>query len=169
MYTSNVTLLIALTLLGSDSFRQREWAHAALERSLPASVPYLEAGRQSKDVEVRVRACSILNGWYRRTAADKAKRLPHYWIDGLPQDYPNRHDILAWYMEQAYKKNGQYSNRNNDWINYRTATRLFFTDLLSNPDTAGQVDLLLPVMRQAEIEWIRNNGGNYSPPVELPK
>lgn len=59
--------------LGSDDFRTREAAHAALLKSGPEALPALRAALESSDPEVRLRAAPLLVRLQR--AADSAPRI----------------------------------------------------------------------------------------------
>jgi hypothetical protein len=167
-----VLALIFISQLGSPSFHKRELAMQALNQMAPLIVPYLEAAHAHPDPEVARRVHLVLASYYEKAADHLLKeakptswpRMP--WIDMLPKDYPDRADVIEYFVALARDKIGRKGPP--DWEDYRLATELLMHDLLRRRHTLKQVVELLDRMAAQEQKWIAENGKNYSPPVQMP-
>ncbi len=164
--------LILITELGSPSYHNREHAMQALNQMAPAILPYLESARLHPDLEVSQRSSIVLTSYYEQAAEQLIKRarptnwprMP--WIDMLPKDYPDRANVIEYFVAQARDKIGRKGPP--DWEDYRLATELLAYDLLLNQHTLDQTVEVLDRMAAEEQKWISENGKNYTPTVESP-
>jgi hypothetical protein len=83
-----------------------------------------------------------------------------------PRDYPDRANIIEYFLAQARAKVGRKSPP--DWADYRLATEIFLHHLFEKQHTVAQAIELLDLMCDREEKWITENGKNYSPPVKVP-
>lgn len=171
--TVPVVILILISQLGSDSYPRRERAQIALLKLAPWAENELRVALRVADAEIRQRSYEILSHFYRQSAADKASRLrppcgyPRLpWVDMLPDYRPDRTATIRYYLGEAHKQMGQKGPP--EWDDYRLATRIYATDLLGDPDTAGGVGPLLDEMAAREIQWIKQNAHRYTPPLRVP-
>lgn len=165
-------LLAAIAGLGSSRYQERDQCQRLLTHFTATVADDLTAAADDHpDAEVRRRCQQLLDLHFQQTAKTKSAttlpkgwpRLP--WVDMLP-DSDEFCGVSQHYLELARKVTGEKGPP--DWEDYRYATRLLLEDLYASRRTALTVPRLLELMRDRERDWIREHGGRYNPPIELP-
>lgn len=122
--------LLLVLLMGAPRQVVRQEAHDALRGMGSRAELALRAGRTSNDMEVRWRSDNLLSLLPARTVADWFERHgPAPWIDALPDDHPDREDIIFHYHKLANSK--LLTNVVPNFDLDAEAGRLYITDLLS--------------------------------------
>ena len=148
-----LTLLFA-ALLSSDDFATRE----AAERCCPVAAAAQLA--HSADAEVRLRAARVIE---RHQEASRQARLEWLerelgvvgrplWIDGLPLDYPERGQLITYYLGRQH---APYSGP--EFPAYYLAAREYFADLVDGGTPLDDVRRLL----HATAARCRRNPSGY--------
>jgi hypothetical protein len=161
--------------LGSDDFLTREKAQVLLAAHVPASIPAITKGTKSEDPEVTARCVALLKKWLWDTAEKKVEslqvsiwkqhKLP--WIDGLPPDYPDRDDIMEYYLDVADSLIGRQRCAP-DYPSYRLATKIYLLDLFKAGAGEQKVQKLIDAMALRDVQWIETYGVASSPEVPMP-
>lgn len=165
MRVLQLLLLISLVLqLGHPNYGVREkatfaWIVVVAEIS---SHPVVLWGEKNSDPEIAARCKAILKPG-RDAAAAKylaslkpAGWIKYPWIDALPDDYPQRWDIISGFLDQA--RFGKKFTSGWPWHDYREATALFLKWRIGEGDCEPKIRKLLEVMGQREMEWRTGNG-----------
>jgi hypothetical protein len=160
---------VFLANLGSDDYRQREAAHAALQQLAPLAVERLCIAESSADREVATRTRRILNKYYDDNAprwADETLptqygQLP--WIGELPAEYAE--GLGQVYLQRARRQVGMQGPP--EWRDYRLATRMLVEDLYSRRVPRQRIILILDQLAEAERVWVSNHGQRFDPPITV--
>ncbi len=156
--------------LGSVKFPEREKAYRQLKKVGPSAYPFLLKAEKSKDAEIASRAKKLLIPYYDAHFETLATKL-------TPTKYPRT--PWLWTPENGYggafnwvinaqKADKKLSNDPPDWTAYRVGTRLYVLDMLKEGRSEKEIVAALDGMARAEIDWIRDFGKNYVPPILLP-
>lgn len=145
--TVAVDTRVLIAQLGHDDFAVRHSATEQLTQLVitgkdPSLIATLEELVSThKDPEVQLRARHIV----RRQRLAFLKRYPSMpWIDSLPQEYPNRSDVIRVYLSAAqdiYPRSQGYP-----FPEYRLATFIFVRDLICNNVPQQDIEKLLNAM-----------------------
>lgn len=167
-------ILGLLAQLGHPSWQKRELAQVKLKHLLPLAITqdYLKQGKSSKDCEVAVRCKHVLHAYWVQTAPAKAKttlpkgyhKLP--WIDMLPEDYPNKEEVIRAWLEVARNTVGNTGPPK--WADYEYATYLLLLEEYQFGISPTEAETLLDAMVANEKKWIKKYGANYDPPLTVP-
>lgn len=172
MVSPTILVVVLISLMNSPSYRERELAYHTLGRLQQFAIPYLIQSQESQYPEVTCRAASLITSYHQRHAAELATNLlpDNYpclpWIDELPDDYPDRCELITQFLSRSRKELGTFGSP--DWTDYRHATRLFLEHEFANGCSIEAARRLLNQMVVNEREWIRDHGKGYNPPVTLP-
>ena len=137
--------------LADDSFIVREEASISLRKLDCVSVPYLRAATKHPDMEVRRRAEMLLADWRGSIKPTNHSETP--WLDMLPNDYPDRREILDRCLSNAR----QIIQNGTNWPEYRWATQLLIDELLAAGKSKSSIIKLLDEMGKNEKEYIRKH------------
>jgi len=152
---------ILLALCNSDNYHVREHATAELVALLerqPALLSVLERAAESGPAEIRRRARLVLTAYY-SVGPSWYGRLP--WIDMLPQDWPDRQDVIHCYLSRARQLQLEWLCYET-WLDYRVATRLFVIDLLRNGHSRDEVRRLLDAMAENELVYLMRRNAYFA-------
>jgi hypothetical protein len=161
MLTDFLTCGILLALCNSDSYCIRERATAELVALLerqPALLTALERAAEDGPAEIRRRARLVLTKYY-SVAPSWYARLP--WIDMLPKDWPNRQEVVQYYLTRARQLQLEWLCYET-WLDYRVATRLFIIDLLRNGHRREHVQRLLDTMAENEMVYLMRRNAYFA-------
>jgi len=164
-----LALSIFVTNLGSDQFRQREAASAALQRLAPVAVRRLQIAEHCSDREVSTRARQILDRYYAENAAAWANstlpstyhRLP--WMAELPAEYAD--GLGQFYLQRARREVGMQGPP--DWQDYRLATRMLVEDLYRERMPRERIVEILDQLVNVERDWVTHHGQRFDPPLSM--
>ncbi len=156
--------------LGSVKFPEREKAYRELKKIGPSAYPLLLKAEKSKDAEVASRAKKLLGPHYAahfenlatKLAPTKYPRMPWLWT---PEN--GYSGAFNWVID-AQKADKTLSGDAPDWTSWRVATKLYVHDLLREGKSEKEIVAVLDGMANAEINWIRDYGKQYVPPILLP-
>lgn len=151
---SNIWFAIALTMLGSEGFEERERGQALLVAGLPFSMQVVRHGLLSSDPEV-VRRCREVemehNNWVARRL--ELKGIPAGWYAAPMIRFVDCSDserasfrLLA--IQEGVKDTGQWSFEID-----RRATQLFVESLLAKPGNGDRLSAILESAKKAETRW----------------
>lgn len=152
----NAIFLTLLTLLGSDKFDVRQSADAALRRSLPLSLPWIEAGARSKDAEVRCRCGTILGVYYYLTVPAKARTLLPDGFVVLPRIANVSERYLTREEQQRYREKAEKEVQSTgQWGQQveRHATYLWMCDWLQERENLKHAQVVLDIAAGNERAW----------------
>jgi hypothetical protein len=153
--------------LGDDSFKTREQASQALQTWTPYATQQVRQACKSGDPEVARRAEVLLEAFAREhaeffRARAKSLRCAGFklvpWIDSLPADYPDRHQIVLNYVTQAKDQQEIAIDLVHRFDEYRVATILFTIDLLKAGVSEEEILSLYSKMARQEVEWLKRQG-----------
>ncbi len=77
------------------------------------------------------------------------------WVDRLPDDWPDRKDVIEHYLKLARGYLGDWSQYSESWMDYRIATQLMIFDLRNQNFSRWQLQQLLDRMVEREIAYRR--------------
>lgn len=163
----NFWCIAALVLLSSDSFEDRERGTVILKLGLPHSLPAVELGAKSTDLEVRRRCIEINEHWELVTASVTiASGIPKGWlappmIRFLPDSViaeTTREHYRNWAQAEGVINTGRWSNEID-----RRATTIFLKDFLKKKPDVPTVLAIIQEAKEAEIRW-----HNKTPLTKIP-
>lgn len=149
--------------LGSPVWRVRQDAHDELARRGVLVLPALRGREDDPDPEIRRRVGQLIE-----TAHGSVCDGPFPWIDQLPDDYPNRQQIIDRWLGKV-RVPGWWADQLEDWPEWRTATMLFCRHLLDSGASACEVRKLIGKMKVKEREYRRARGMGEPEPISMPK
>ncbi|OGJ54618.1 hypothetical protein A3D11_01210 [Candidatus Peribacteria bacterium RIFCSPHIGHO2_02_FULL_49_16] len=124
----------------------------------------LRKGMQDSDLERAHRTEHIVEECIKKidcSYADIPMWIFDIWIDELPQEHPNRKDIIDIYLQLAREKVG-VGTRENYWKNYRYATKLYLDDLVREAYVTRQIPHAIRYLHvdraDMEIKGINDHG-----------
>lgn len=108
---------------------------------------------QSNDPEIKRRLANAYNH-YLYNFDTTSIEIP--WIDMLPQDYPNRTEIIGQYLGKSREMISNYEMwcYYSDYHDYRLATSLLIQDMLKSGIKKKQIKELLERMNYNEFNYI---------------
>lgn len=169
----SIIAVVLITQMGSPRYREREIANCKLQQLSPLVIEHLKAARDLEDAEISLRAAHLVARYFDEVADELSKRIrptkwPRLpWLDMLPQDHPDRQQVIQQFVREAQERIGRKGPP--DWPDYRLATQLYVHRLFQMQHHPEQVRRMLDAMAEQEREWIIRNRNKYSPPLELPK
>lgn len=149
---------LLLTLLESPSFRTREDAYRSLDSMGQKAVPAMIAARPAAGRDAQQKLTSLIDkrhGQWWAGFIGVGEAIP--WLDSLPDDYPDRHEIIWGYLHRSDA--ADYAPL---YAKYRCATVLFVRDMIAD-GKAVEVGELLSLMRKRCAKW---DGHGHPPPEE---
>jgi hypothetical protein len=128
------------------------------------AAPHLHQAQSHHDPEIATRAKKLYQQWAWQVADTIKPTNWAYvpWIDSLPQDYPNRCDVIQNHLSLADGDNDAPT-----WSKYRNATKLLVYELLCQGKSLSEVNALLHTMVAREKCWIKNSQHAYKFPEAL--
>jgi hypothetical protein len=142
--------IMLLLGMGSENYRERQISTYILKNCGPVGVAYAHVGIDSPSLEISMRCRPIVRD-HLYSAISSLGQMP--WLDMMPHDYPNRHQIMAEYL--------QYGS-GDPWHHHKMAAWHFFTDkIISGEMTVAEARGLIEVMHRRGIEWCKANKRRY--------
>lgn len=146
--------------LGSPFWRERERASVKLVSMGEKSLLLVKKATRSSDYEISSRCFQIIECFYNNIQPTSYGKLP--WIDGLPEDYPDRYVIISKYLNMQLRDAGL----NKEFIGYRCATKDFIRDLYDSGMKRSEIVELLDIMVKGEKDQVKNFGNGYYYPYK---
>ncbi len=159
----NTLAMLLVLLLGSERFADRERAEDYLSAH-ECFLPWVEAGLRFDDTEVRHR-CGRIIEVYRGRHVETTRNLlfrmlgslPRpLWLESLPEDYPQRDEILTHYRSIAEGDADYDTIHDGGWYNEQNACRLFLHDLVNQDVSRSELVKLVETM-SARGEYYRDH------------
>lgn len=161
-------VLTQIDKMGSNEWREREKASAALAKMDERAIPLLRmAVSYNTDAEIRARARRLVSRYENSLRpSDKDAKMP--WIECLPKDWPDRDKLIE-------KTHGELDHppwcegyTGEDPVACRYATHDLVVELSRKGWSRKQVVKILDDMVENEKQW-EMQGGRYSMPPEFNK
>jgi hypothetical protein len=145
--------------LGNKRWYYRDQASRKLMLLGERSQPFLEKIKIGKDLEVDSRVEKLFDIYCHSILPTSYGKLP--WIDGLPDDYPNRDSIVRYYMADKSRD----WDKDLEYYGFRAATLDFVIDLCKEGKSRKEIVSLLDKMVEGEkkqLEQMRKNSEYYN-------
>jgi hypothetical protein len=140
--------------MGHKKWKERECATWKLICLGERVFPKIKKACSDADPEIATRAELVKKTFYENILPTNYCKLP--WIDGLPEDYPDRAIIVDKYLEG---KNRDW-DKNLEYVGYRLATLEFITDLFNNGKSRKDIISLLDKMVEGEKKQLQQLNSN---------
>jgi hypothetical protein len=154
-------LHIEVCHLDSDDYRIRQAAYQRLDHLVneledryALFVVKAFADDNNLPPEIRRNLRPILTKFYTVLPSDYPV-LP--WVDRLPDDWPNRKDVIEQYLKVVREYLGDWYCYSESWMDYRIATQLLIVDLRNQSFSRWQLQQLLDRMVEREIAYRREH------------
>jgi len=119
----------------------QEVLRETMKHTYYSTMKTLRKGMQDSDLERARRTERIVEEYGKKIDCcymNYPMWISDIWIDELPQEHPDRSDIIAFYLQRAREITG-YGAKENHWKDYRYATKLYLDDLSWEAHVTGQI------------------------------
>jgi len=153
--TLSIILALMTFQLGDNYHKRRDAAYKALSALVPLSLPFLQMGAKSNDLETASRSKKVINKWMAGNSykiavfvAGDWKRLPWYSEFG-------EYQYGYCYVKRSAELD--ISNEGPDWLAWRYATLLWMIDSIEAGASLSSICARIEEMRTTEINWKKRN------------